>query len=202
MQQNIPDQRMASLLDALEETDKASIRRAVEGLVAMAAREPRVAEVLAERLRTAPRWPVAYALGQITRPSTPCLEMLVWGLGSGDQDLRWATQLLLTDLGKRYPEVGVRLEGLLSAGSATQRRMTVYCLRDIGAEGLEASLLKAIHDPEPLVRVAAVTTLAKAPGAGTEVLNALGSAAADDADVRVRNAASFAVKRLSEGGPS
>ena len=195
---------MAPLLDALEETDKASIRRAVEGLVALAAEEPAVAEVLAERLRTAPRWPVAYALGQITRPSAPCIEVLAWGLGSGDQDLRWATQLLLTDLGKRYLEVGARLEGLLSHGSATQRRMAVYCLRDIGeaGAGLPDALLTAIQDPEPLVRVAVITTLAKAPKVGTEALDALRRAAADDGDVRVRNAAGFAVKRLSEGQTS
>ena len=204
MQHDTPDQRIGPLLDALEATDKAVIRRAVESLVALAADEPRVADVLAERLRAAPRWPVAYALGQITRPSAPCLEVLVWGLGSGDQDLRWATQLLLTDLGKRYPEVGARLEGLLLHGSPTQRRMAVYCLRDIGeaGAGLPPALLKAIQDPEPLVRVAVITTLAKAPKVGTETLDALRSAAADDADVRVRNAAGFAVKRLSEEGAS
>ena len=198
------DRRMEPLLDSLEETDKAVIRRAVEGLVALAAEEPAVAEVLAERLRAAPRWPVAYALGQITRPSAPCLEVLAWGLGSGDQDLRWATQLLLTDLGKRYPEVGARLEGLLLHGSPTQRRMAVYCLRDIGeaGAGLPPALLKAIQDPEPLVRVAVITTLAKAPKVGREALDALRSAAADDGDVRVRNAAGFAVKRLSEEGAS
>ncbi len=202
MQHEIPNQRVAPLLDALAQTDKAVVRRAVEELVALAADEPEVAEVLAQRLREAPRWPVAYALGQITRPSAPCLEMLAWGLGSGDQDLRWATQLLLTDLGKRYPEVGAHLEGLLSDGSATQRRMTVYCLRDIAAAGagLPAAVLRAITDPEPLVRVAVVTTLAKESGIGPEGLEALGKAAADDPDVRVRNAAAFALKRFSEAG--
>lgn len=194
-----PDRRMGPLLDALEETDKATIRRAVEGLVALAAGEPGVAQALAERLRAAPRWPVAYALGQIARPSGLCLEVLAGGLGSGDQDLRWATQLLLTDLGKRYPEVRTRLEGLLRDGSATQRRMTVYCLRDIGAAGggLPAVFLEAMRDPEPLVRVAVVTSLAKASTVSAEALDGLRSAAADDADVRVRNAAAFAVGRLS-----
>lgn len=203
MQPDRLDPRLGPLLDALEETDKAAIRRAVESLVALAAEESGVAEVLAERLRAAPRWPVAYALGQITRPSAACIDVLAWGLGSGDQDLRWATQLLLTDLGKRYPEVGVRLEDLLRHGLATQRRMSVYCLRDIAAAGtgLPASLLEAIRDPEPLVRVAVVTTLAKESKVGPEALNALQSAAGD-ADVRVRNAAIFAVKRLSEEGAS
>lgn len=202
MQPGTLDPRMGRLLHALEETDKAAVRRAVEGLVALAAEEPVVAEVIEERLRAAPRWSMAYALGQITRPSALCVEILLRGLGSGDQDLRWATQLLLTDLGKRYPEVGARLEGLLGHGSATQRRMTVYCLRDIGVDGLEAVLLKALRDPEPLVRVAVVTTLAKASGVGTEALDALVSAAAEDADVRVRNAARFAVKRFLEEGAS
>ncbi len=200
MEREIPNQRMPPLLDALDQTDKAVVRRAVEELVALAADEPEVAEVLAQRLREAPRWPVAYALGQITRPSAPCLEMLAWGLGSGDQDLRWATQLLLTDLGKRYPEVVSRLEALLREGSATQRRMAVYCLRDIATAGagLPAVFLEAMRDPEPLVRVAVVTSLAKASEVGAETLDAVRSAAAGDADARVRNAAAFALKRLSD----
>lgn len=202
MQREIPNQRIAELLDALDQTDKAVVRRAVEELVALAADEPEVAEVLARRLREAPRWPVAYVLGQITRPSTPCLEVLEWGLGSGDQDLRWATQLLLADLGKRYPEVQAHLEDLLRQGTPTQRRMAVYCLRDVGAAGtgLPAAVLQAIVDPEPLVRVAVVTTLAKESEVGPEGLEALGKAAVEDPDVRVRNAAAFAVKRFSEAG--
>ena len=202
MQHELPNQRMAALLDALDQTDKAVVRRAVEQLVALAADEPEVAKVLAQRLREAPRWPVAYALGQVARPSAACLEVLEWGLGSSDQDLRWATQLLLTDLGKRYPEVDARLEDLLRHGTPTQRRMAVYCLRDVGAAGagLPAAVLQAIVDPEPLVRVAVVTTLAKESAIGPEGLAALGKAAADDPDVRVRNAAAFAVKRFSEAG--
>ena len=197
-----PDQRMEPLLDALEEPDKGVVRRAVEGLVALAAGEPRVAEALARRLQANSRWPVAYALGQITRPSAACLEVLVRGLGSGDQDVRWATQLLITDRGKRFPEVGSRLEALLGDGSPTQRRMAVYCLRDIGAAGagLPAVFLEALRDPEPLVRVAVITSLAKAPAAGAGVLDALRGAAADDPDTRVRNAAAFAVTRLSDPG--
>ena len=208
MQGETPDRGMRPLLDALEENDKGVVRRAVEGLVALAAEEPEVARALAERLRTAPRWPVAYTLGQIARPSGPCMEVLVGGLGSDDQDVRWATQLLLTDLGKRHADVAARLERLLHDGSATQRRMAVYCLRDIGmaadggtaAGGLPAALLQAMDDPEPLVRVAAVTSMAKASTVGPEALDALRRAAAGDADVRVRNAASFAVKRFSEDG--
>ena len=202
MTDTAPDPRMEPLLDALEETDKGVVRRAVEELVALAAAEPGVAEALARRLQAAPRWPVAYALGQITRPSPACLEVLVRGLGSGDQDVRWATQLLVTDLGKRYAEVGSRLDALLGDGSATQRRMAVYCLRDIGAAGagFPAALLDALRDPEPLVRVAVATSLAKAPAAGADALAALRSAAAEDPDVRVRNAAAFAVKRLA--GPA
>ena len=188
-----------ALLDALETTDKATVRRAVDRLVALAAEQPGVAEALAERLRAAPRWSVAYTLGQITRPSTECTELLARGLGSADQDVRWATQLLLTDLGKRYGEIEIRLEELLRDGSATQRRMAVYCLRDIGAAsgGLSEAVRGAMEDPEPLVRVAVVTTLAKAPEAGPEALDSLRKAAAGDADARVRNAAAFAVRKLS-----
>ena len=205
MEDTILDQRMGPLLEALEETDKGVVRRAVEELVALATEESRVAEALDRCLRAAPRWPVAYALGQITRPSALCLDVLAHGLGSRDQDLRWATQLLLTDLGKRYPEVEGCLEALLRDGSATQRRMSVYCLRDIhegrdtGVPGIgrAPAFLEAMRDPEPLVRVAVVTSLAKATEVSAEALDALTRAATDDTDARVRNAAAFAVKKLA-----
>lgn len=197
MQDRTPDPSVEPLLDALQQNDKAAVRGAVEGLVALAAKAPEVAEALDRRLRARPRWSVAYALGRIARPSALCLEVLAGGLGSGDQDLRWATQLLLTDLGKRYPEVGELLQALLRRGSATQRRMAVYCLRDIGAAGtgLADTLLGAVRDPEPLVRVAVATSLAKAPEVGAAALEALRSAAASDPDPRVRNAAAFALTR-------
>ena len=200
MQDRTPDPSVEPLLDALQQNDKAAVRGAVEGLVALAAEVPSVAEALDRRLRARPRWSVAYALGRIARPSALCLEVLAGGLGSSDQDLRWATQLLLTDLGKRYPEVRERLQGLLRRGSATQRRMAVYCLRDMGAAGtgLADALLGAVRDPEPLVRVAVVTSLAKAPEVGAAALDALRNAAASDPDARVRNAAAFALTRHEE----
>ena len=201
------DQRMGPLLEALEQTDKGVVRRAVEELVALAVAEPRVADILDRRLHATPRWTVAYALGQMVRPSTLCLDVLAHGLGSADQDLRWATQLLLTDLGKRYPEAEVRLQALLRDGSGTQRRMAVYCLRDIhegqdaGAAGIgrAPAFLAAMRDPEPLVRVAVTTSLAKTAEVSAEALDALIRAATDDADARVRNAAAFAVKKLTAG---
>ncbi len=192
---------MATLLDALDQADKAVVRRAVEELVALAAVEARVAGLLAQRLRAAPRWPLAYALGQIARPSASCLEVLERGLGNLDPDLRWATQRLLADLGTRYTEVKVRLKDLLRHGTPTQRRMAVYCLRDIGSAGagVPAGLLQAIEDPEPLVRVAVVTALAKESELGADVRTALEQAAANDPDTRVRNAAAFAAKRSPAG---
>lgn len=190
--------RMTPLLDALQGADKANVRRAVEGLVALAVEEPGVERVLDAQFLISPLWTIAYTLGQIARPSAPCLEVLVQGLGSGDQDIRWATQLLLADLGASYPEVMLRLKLLVRDGSSTQRRMAVYCLRDIGAAGLSGLLLGSMEDSEPLVRVAAVTSLTKFLAVGIEELAALRKAATEDPDVRVRNAATFAVKRLAD----
>ena len=192
------NERMTPLLDALQGTDKATVRRAVEGLVALAAEEPDVGRMLDVRFRISPLWTIAYTLGQIARPHAPCLEVLVRGLGSGDQDIRWATQLLLADLGASYPEVMLRLKTLVHEGSSTQRRMAVYCLRDIGAAGVASLLLGSIEDPEPLVRVAVVTSLTKVSEVDSEELVALRKAAAEDADVRVRNAAAFALKSLAD----
>ena len=95
--------------------------------------------------------------------------------------------------------------------------MSVYCLRDIhegrdihesrdihegpdtGVRGIgrAPAFLEAMGDAEPLVRVAVVTSLAKATEVSAEALDALTRAATDDADARVRNAAAFAVKKFA-----
>lgn len=192
-----------SLLDQLQDGDRAVVRRAVDALVAMAPREPLLADRLERRLADETvrwKWPVAYTLGRVIEASEACLNVLAEGLGSEDQDVRWATQRLLTELGAAQSLVYEALLGLSRAGIPNQRRMAVYCLRDIGLtdERNVRAIVAACSDPEALVRVAAVTSLVHFGRAATESSSLLRQLAAGDTDERVRNAARFALGKVGE----
>lgn len=188
------------LLDELQNGDRSVVRRAVDALVAMAPGEPGMAACLESRLKdqgTRWRWPVAYTLGRLADASEDCLAVLGDGLGSDDQDVRWATQRLLTELGGRQNTARERLVSLLRSGSPTQRRMAVYCLRDVGLSDnrIAGEVVEACQDPEPLVRVAAVTSLARCLSLPRQSVPTLRRLAEADADLRVRNAANFVLVR-------
>lgn len=192
-----------NLLDELQHGDRAVVRRAVDALVAMAPREPLLAERLERRLADETvrwKWPIAYTLGRVMEASEACLGVLAEGLGSDDQDVRWATQRLLTELGGAQRMVYEALLGLSRDGIPNQRRMAVYCLRDIGPNDQRnaRAIAAALSDAEPLVRVAAVTSLVHFGPAAKECASVLRQLAAEDPDARVRNAAGFVLARLGE----
>lgn len=193
-------ERIASLIEALDAPDRAVVREAVDGLVALAGESRRqdVREALESRLAVAATWPVAYTLAHLVTPGGECLELLLRGLGNADQDVRWATERLLTRLGQSSKNVAACLLRLLRVGSPVQRRMAVYCLRDIGPDcgKVRSGILDAMRDPVALVRIAVVTTLIKHPETGRMVLGSIRDLACSDPDPQVRNAASFALKRL------
>ena len=190
-----------SLLDELQHGDRAVVRHAVDMLVGMALQEPLLAGLLERRLddeKTPWKWPVAYTLGRLGKASGACLDVLAAGLGSEDQDVRWATQRLLTDLGRTQTTADEMLLALARDGLPIQRRMAVYCLRDIGLtdERSAHAIVEACADPEPLVRVAAVTSLMNLRTVTAELASVLRRLIYEDADERVRNAARFVFKKL------
>ena len=195
-------EEIASLIDALENPDRAVVRAAVDSLVALGPR-PEVVEALNRSLNNSNqrnRWPIAYTLAQLVPPPSLCLEVLLEGLGAEDKDIRWATQALLARLGERDERIVGEVVRLLKKGSSNQRRMAVYCLRGLHRqESFMEPLLECLEDPDLLVRVAAITALAEKRARG-EVSAKLELLASQDPDNRVRNAATFALQRW--GSPS
>ena len=188
------------LLTQLQDGDRGVVRRAVDALVAKGPGEPGMVERLESRLNdvaTRWRWPVAFTLGHLAEASEDCLKVLAEGLGSDDQDVRWATQRLLTAMGGTQGKARELLLGLLRRGAATQRRMAVYCLRDVGLgdDQIAGAVVEACQDSEPLVRVAAVTSLTRCQSLPEQSVSILRRLAEADSDVRVRNAANFVLTR-------
>jgi HEAT repeat protein len=193
------------LIQALDQPDKKAVREAVEALIPMAKGVRNVAARLCAALDAAPaekRWPVAYVLAHLSPLSTPCVDALKGALGLSDPDIRWAVALLLVRLAKKpEPAVAAHLINLLHSGSPTQRRMAVYCLRDIGAQDLlGAALQHALADSDPLVRVAAVTSLKAFPGIGRAATDQLLRLVSEDLDSRVRASAALALARVGAPG--
>jgi HEAT repeat protein len=191
-----------SLIASLELSDKKALRAAVDALIPRASSDPEVAVRLRAVLDTAPakkRWPVAYVLAQIAPLSAPCLDALKDALDENDPDIRWAVALLLVQLGKKS-ETGVarRLIELVHSGKPTQKRMAVYCLRDIGAEdpAHHRAVQHALGDSDPLVRVAAVTSLKAFPMIGESATDRLLQLVSSDADSRVQSSAALALAHL------
>jgi len=190
------------LIKSLDQPDKKALREGVEALISMASSTPEVADRLRALLCRAPaekRWPIAYVLAQISPLSTECLDALKGALGENDPDIRWAVALLLVRLAKKSDSgVAAHLIDLLDSGKPTQRRMAVYCLRDIGTEDLlRAALQHALGDSEPLVRVAAVTSLKAFPETGRAATDQLLRLVSSDPDSRVRASAALALAHLS-----
>ncbi|HEU4343813.1 MAG TPA: HEAT repeat domain-containing protein [Candidatus Binatia bacterium] len=202
---DIHDKRITALISALADSDKTKIRAAVDALVALAADSAGVRAALEQRLNGPHgqnHWTLAYVLGHLSQPSGPVIQMLLDALDHADPEIRWAIAVLLVRLGKSDAAVVGRLLDLCATGTPTERRMAVYCVRDLELSdklSLE-SLLNALQDPEPMVRVAAVTSLKARTDVDENGRGVLLDLFLRDRDVRVRSVAAITLAVL--GSPS
>ena len=191
---------IALLLAQLGDQQKAVQRAAAEGLrdgaqAGLPVREALLAMLGAPSLRQ--RWGASYALGLLGDPPPACLPVLIDVLGADDGDLRWAASALLL----RMPaaEVAAALSRLAREGTALQRKMALYGLRDLGPPVAEAT--SALSDPDAGVRLAAMAALARNPENPEEAAERLAPLLRDP-EVGVRRAAAAALGRVGIATPA
>ena len=199
------DGQIASLIAALDHPDKPTIRAAVDALIALAPASTDLQRLLHQRLTEDGHknyWPVAYILGHLCPPSRECIGRLIDALDHREPDIRWAIALLLTRIAKSESAVVALLIELNDTGTANQRRMAIYCLRDLALDDPNslAALVKSLRDLDPTVRVAGVTSLKSRADVAAATREALLQTYLNDEDLRVRNAA--AVTLASFGSPA
>jgi HEAT repeat protein len=199
------DDKIATLMADLEKLDKPTLRKAVDALIPIAADDPRIATTLSELLNNPGRknhWPIAYILASLPSPTQPSIQVLIETLDHRDPDIRWAVALILIRLAKTDRQVLKLLIELAAKGTANQRRMAIYSLRDVGLSDDESvqTLLNSLRDPDSMVRVAAVTSLKMQPGLSENGKNELLLLFLKDEDLRVRNSAAVILAQL--GSPS
>jgi HEAT repeat protein len=199
------DNELAALLAELEKSDKPTLRKAVDALIGIATDDPQVGKILRELLNDSSRknrWPIAYVLASLPSPAEPSVSVLIETLDHPDPDIRWAVALLLVRLAKTQRPILKLLIEVASKGTANQRRMAIYTLRDVESNDDESveTLLNALRDPDPTVRVAAVTSLKTQADLGQSGRNELLERFSQDQDPRVRYTAAITLAYL--GAPS
>ena len=186
------DDKIAPLMADLEKSDKPTLRKAVDALIPIAADDPQIVTTLGELLNDPGRknrWPIAYVLASLPSPTQSSIQVLIETLDHRDPDIRWAVALILIRLAKTDRQVLKLLIELAAKGTANQRRMAIYSIRDVGLtdEASVQMLMDALHDPDPTVRVAAVTSLKMQSGLSERGKSELLELFLRDLDPRVRN---------------
>lgn len=195
-------EELALLLEALGAPTKVIQRGAAEALAALARAGQPIEALLARGLAdTAPRrrWGATYAWSRLGPVPAACLPVLLDALGADDGDLRWASATILRTL-TGVPAVPAALRALLGSPNPLQRKMALYCLRDleVRAPDLERELVAALADADAAVRLAAMSALAALAEDRRGAARAL-VARLEDADPGVRRAAAAALGRLGVG---
>jgi len=195
---------IAALIADLDHPDKPTIRAAVDKLIALTAYSEEARNALANRLSEPDHrnyWPAAYVLGHQNQPSGVVIRTLLAALDHREPDIRWANGLLLVRIAKEEGGVVPLLMELCEIGSPNQKRMALYCLRDLSLhdDRSRSAIVQALHDPEPTVRVAAVTSLKTRTDVDDAVRQKLLATYLQDMDDRVKNA--VAVTLASLGSP-
>jgi HEAT repeat protein len=197
--------RLAALIADLDHPDKPTIRAAVNQLIGLARESAQVRTALDRRLTELGQrnyWPVAYILGHLPQPSGVTIRNLLDSLDHREPDIRWAIVLLLVRIAKSEISIIGLLIDLCRSGTANQKRMAIYGLRDLAlndAASLQA-ILRSLSDSDSTVRVAAATSLKNRTDDTDRVRDALLQSYLIDADIRVRNAAAVTLANI--GSPS
>ncbi len=195
---------ITTLIADLEHSEKPKIRAAVDALVSLAATSAEIRVTLQRRI-SEPQlknpWAIAYVLGHLPQPSRDAVQRLLDSLDHNEADIRWAIGLLLVRLARTDEGITHELLRLCTIGNALQRRMAIYCLRDVNLQDAASTqvFFVALRDPDPRVRMAAAAGL-KRRNLDLPGKDALLAVFLEDPDNRVRSVAAVTLAQI--GAPS
>jgi HEAT repeat protein len=196
---------VAALIADLEHSEKPIIRAAVNALISLAEASAELRDTLHRRMgepQVKNPWAIAYVLAHLPQPSREVTQRLLEGLDHHDPDIRWAIGLLLVQMATRDEEITRQLLRLCATGNALQRRMAIYCLRDLNLQDAASTqvFFLALRDPDPLVRIAAAAGLKKQTHLDSREKDMLLTVFLEDPDNRVRSVAAVTLAQM--GAPS
>lgn len=219
---SLPEDVVRGLLACLGHTTKKIQRGAATVLIRFAPRQPGIIEALTHRL-TDPdprlRWTAAFTLSQLELPSpspqrvnalsnqtqlldtSTLLPVLIENLGHQESDLRWAAATAVLQIARRQTQdVAHAMIQLVSMGNAVQRRMALYCLRDLKQTDQVAqnAYLASLRDEDPMVRLGGLSCLGKLRLTGGAIRAALLRLLEYDPDLGVRRSAAMTCGQIGD----
>ena len=219
---SLPQDVMCSLLACLGHTTKKIQRGAATVLSRFASRQPEIIEALTHKL-THPdarlRWTAAFILAQLDLPSPSpqrvnvssnqtqlldtftLLPVLIENLGHQESDLRWAAATAVLQLARHHSQdVARAMIQLVNTGNAVQRRMALYCLRDLKQtdQAAQTAYLASLHDQDPMVRLGGLSCLGKLRLTSGAMRAAILRLLEHDPDMGVRRAAAVTCGQLGD----
>ncbi len=201
-----PEERAALLACVVDERSLVQ-RRAAECCASLARRGVEVEPMLRAGLGDTSwraRWGAAYALAAIDALPFEALDTLLETLGLDNGDLRWAALDLVRRAVARYGRPVIdRLIEAAEHGSAAQRKMALYGLRDLEVRepacvaAAERALAPEADIELRLAGLAALVRLAIDRAAAARCVTRL----LDDSDERMRRVAAATVGALGDRSP-
>ncbi len=183
-------------------SDKHIQRAAVGQLARFAPQQPEILERVRRKLsdpNPRVRWTAAFTLSRITPSDVSPLPVLFENLGQQTSDLRWAAAAAVHALAACAPDrVEQEILTLATTGNAVQRRMALYCLRDLDAvhARAQAVYLASLTHPDPLVRLAGLACVGRLTRAGPAIRAALATLLDSDPHPGVRRSTATTCHRL------
>jgi HEAT repeat protein len=193
---------VAWLIGCFDHPLKVVQRTAGETLVALADAGTPVSQAVEDAMEVGPfrrRWVAAWAASRMGGPwSAVRLAVLLEALGSDDGDVRWAAARILTGAAAVPDALVPRLRDLTGSGGPEQRKMAVYCLRDLGCTDVASAACyrAALGDGSPGVRLAGMSALLRTHGESREDARRIARLLGDP-DGGVRRAAAATLGRMS-----
>jgi hypothetical protein len=192
------------VIECLGDERKSLQRRAAEAAAQAARGDPAVSGRLQEVVDNASwrqRWGAVFALSLSGSVQRSALPTLLEALDSDDGDVRWAAADLVKQLAQReWESVTAALLATAGAGTAKQRKMSLYLLRDLRFQdgvGVALAALRVDAFEVRLAGLAALVALAPDKARAAEQVVAL----VQDDDARMRRAAAAALGQLEVATP-
>lgn len=217
---SLPDEVVRSLLACLGHATKKVQRGAATVLIRFAVRQPEIIEALTHKL-TDPdprlRWTAAFTLSQLDLPrsapqdvssnqtqlldTSTLLPVLIENLGHQESDLRWAAATAALQLARHHTQdVVPAIIQLVHTGNAVQRRMALYCLRDLEQtdQAAQEAYLASLHDRDPMVRLGSLSCLGKLRLTSEAMRAAMLRLLEHDPDMGVRRSAALTCGHIGD----
>lgn len=197
-----------SLLQCLGHNQKNVQRAAAAQLIHFAHNQPEIFKALTHTLSDPDsriRWTAAFTLSQLDLPGPSPLPVLIENLGHQESDLRWAAATALLHLAEQHRQAVVSaMIHLVYADNAVQRRMALYCLRDLGQTGHEAqtAYLISLNDADAMVRLGGLSCLGKLRLTSEPVRETILQLLLNDPDMGVRRSTAVTLGQIGDSNPA